>query len=188
MRAALLASVLALTVTAAAAQDARFRFVWQGGGGYTLRGAMSFPAELLSARQVHETDLSCFEIEGFSGAAPVGRWALGMLTPETTWTLTFDPAASAFVVYGPGAVMPQAWNMDGGGYNCGPDGFGFNIGNAAQDLCVDEQLIFDSQVDPSQPFPALRDDRLAFGEDACRPEMLLGALPRFGLAMRAPPL
>lgn len=187
MRTAILASCLALITGAAAAQDARFRFLWQGAGDYTMRGALSFPADLLSQGVIHETDLSCFEIEGFLGAAPVGRWALGLLGPETSWTLTFDPAVSAFLVYGSGAAMPQAWNMDGAGYNCGPGGFGFNIGNAAQDLCIDGQLIFDSQVDPSQPFPAVRDDTLVFGENACRPEMLLGQAPE-NKAFPTPPL
>jgi hypothetical protein len=91
-----------------------------------------------------------------------------MLRPETTWVLTFDAATGSFAPWGPGAEMPQAWNMDGGGYDCGAGGFGFNIGNAAQDLCIDGQLIFDSQVTPERPFPAQPAPGFAFPADACR--------------------
>ena len=72
--------------------------------------------------------------------------------------------------------MPQAWNMDGGGYNCGQGGFGFNIGDFAQDICVDNTLIQASQIDPHTPLGAERDDAHTFGPQACLAPMLLGAL------------
>lgn len=171
------AAVLAiLCASPVAADSVAYRFTWQGAGGYEMRGLMAFDAALMSVNRVYETDLSCFEINGFKDGAKIGRWALGLLTPDTTWTLTFDPQASEFVVYGAESPMPQAWNMDGAGYNCGDPGFGFNIGSAAQDVCVDGELIFDSQVVPPQPFPVEPETSPKFSQDACRPDLLLGQL------------
>lgn len=176
LRFTLLAAAALLATLPAQAQNATFRFEWIGEGGYSLRGGLSFPAALLGQRLVLEDDLDCFAIEGYRDGQAIGRWALGMLTEETTWRLTFDPAAAAFVVWGPGAPMPQAWNMDGQGVDCGAGGFGFNIGNAAQDICLDGNLLTESQVAPSRPFPALRDDDFDLKGDACRGTVLMGAL------------
>jgi len=130
-----------LWAQAALADTAAYKFTWVGNGGYELRGIMAFDAALLSVSRVYETDVSCFEITGFKDEVQVGRWALGMLTPETTWTTP---------------------------------GFGFNIGSAAQDICVDGDLKFDSQVAPPRPFPAMPELAPKFSQDACRPEVLLG--------------
>jgi hypothetical protein len=171
------AAVLAALLPAAAAADsAAFRFVWQGGGDWSMRGAIAFDAALLGGPWVLEDQVQCFFIEGYEGDRPVGRWALGMLNEETTWTLTFDPAAGHFVIYSLDSFMPQAWNMDGAGRDCGDPGFGFNIGNAAQDLCLDGELVEASQVPPDRPFPAVRDDAVRFPADACRGHALLSRL------------
>ena len=148
-------------------------FAWQGAGGYEMRGALRFDAAQ-AGRIVRETDLSCFVIEGTRDGDPVGRWALTMLGVDTTWRLHFDAQAGVFLVEGDGAWMPQAWNMDGTGDDCGPGGFGFNIGNYAQDLCIDDTLIVASQVDPFTPFPAARNDGYTFPRDACILPPLLG--------------
>ena len=165
---------------AAQAQDLRYSFEWVGGGDYVMRGAFAYDPSLAGRRVIRETDLSCFEIAGFEGDQQVGRFALRMLTPDTTWVLSFDSVMQEFIVYGAGAAMPQAWNMDGAGFNCGSPGFGFNIGNAAQDLCVNGQLIFESQVEPSRPFPVERNEAHQFSPDACKPELLLGSLLKGG--------
>lgn len=172
MRTALILALLA-TPAGAFAKDAIYRFTWQGAGGYAFEGAMSFDAAKLSLGRIYEGDVQCFVIEGRKGELPVGRWALGMLIPETTWILTFDTEAERFVPYGPADPMPQAWNMDGYGTDCGPEGFGFNIGNYAQDICIDGTLIADSQMPPATPFPAERVERYDFPVDACRPSMLM---------------
>jgi len=169
--------LIAVTVGAqAAAQTVAYSFVWQGGGGYSMRGGLSFDAALMGGQLVLEDDVQCFVIQGFRGDEPIGRWALGQLTEETTWRLTFDPVTERFPVWGPDTPMPQAWNMDGGGYDCGDGGFGFNIGNAAQDLCLDGTLLVDSQVAPARPFPARRDDDFAFPGDACAGVLLMSRL------------
>ena len=122
MRALILVGCLA--AFPASSQSVTYSFEWQGGGGYVMRGALAIPAELSTLDRIHETDLSCFEVTGFKDEVPIGRWALGLLQTDTTWTLTFNPVVPEFVVFGPDASMPQAWNMDGGGYNCGTPGFG----------------------------------------------------------------
>ena len=172
------AATLALGLApAAGAQTVTYSFEWPGGGGYAMRGALSFDAALLGEQIVTEEDVDCFVVEGTHDGAPIGRWALGMLTETTTWSMTFDPVLEQFVVFGPGAPMPQAWNMNGIGTDCGPDGFGFNIGNAAQDLCLGGALLVESQVPPTRPFPAARDDGFSFPADACHGTMILSALP-----------
>ncbi|WP_261395340.1 hypothetical protein [Salipiger bermudensis] len=176
MNAALAGGLLCLSAGATSAEEARYRFEWQGGGGYVMRGGMSFDADLLSGGIVMASDLTCFFIEGSRDGDPVGRWALSMLNEETSWVLTFLPQSSEFAVFGEGAMMPQAWNMDGFGTDCGAGGFGFNIGNAAQDLCIDGTLILASQVPPERPFPALRDDALSFPADACTGPLMMSAL------------
>ncbi|SDI98484.1 hypothetical protein [Salipiger marinus] len=175
-RFSLMAVLATLALAGAAhAQNLTWRFDWQGGGGYSLRGALAFDAAMAERDVVVAEDVDCFVIEGFRDGAPIGRWALGMLTEDTTWRLTFHPQRDAFAVYGPDALMPQAWNMDGFGTDCGAGGFGFNIGNAAQDLCLDGRLLQMSQVAPDRPFPAQRDDAYRFPSDACRAPMLMGA-------------
>lgn len=167
---------LAAAGAAAEAQSVAFRFDWKGAGGYAMRGALSFDAALMGEQLVLEDDVQCFVIQGYLDEEPIGRWALGLRTEDTTWRLTFDPVTEAFLVWGPETPMPQAWNMDGGGYDCGAGGFGFNIGNAAQDLCLDGELLVDSQVTPSRAFPAVRDDGFAFPDDACAGVMLMSRL------------
>lgn len=168
--------VAGLAGTMAQAEDAAFRFVWEGANGYEMRGAMSFDSALLGQNEVRARELTCFEMQGTRDGAPVGRWALGMLDEETTWRLTFLPQSASFAVFGPGHLMPQAWNMDGAGTDCGEGGFGFNIGNAAQDLCIDGRLVLGSQVPPDRPFPAVRDDDVDFSADACMGPMLMSRL------------
>jgi hypothetical protein len=143
-----------------------YRFEWTGANGYSLSGGLSFDPSKLSGPMVLDSDVICFEMTGFKDGKDIGRWALGHLTPATTWRLHFLPEQSAFVVEGGAIQMPQAWNMDGVGYNCGDGGLGLNIGSYAQDICHDNTLIEDSQVSPYQSFPAQRDDSYAFPPDA----------------------
>ncbi|WP_353473194.1 hypothetical protein PVT71_03935 [Salipiger sp. H15] len=157
----------------AGAADLGWRFDWQGNGGYEMRGAIAFDAALAERDYVYAEDVECFVVEGYHEGKPIGRWALGMKTDKTSWALTFRPKESAFEVFGPESPMPQAWNMNGFGTDCGQEGFGFNIGNAAQDLCLNGRLLTASQVTPSRPFPATRDDAVSFPGDAClAPELL----------------
>ncbi|WP_226622234.1 hypothetical protein [Alloyangia pacifica] len=169
-------AVLALVAgtSAGRAADLAWRFEWQGNGGYEMRGAIAIDAALAERDYVYAEDVECFVVEGYHDDEPIGRWALGMKTDETSWALTFRPRQSEFAVFGPESPMPQAWNMNGFGTDCGREGFGFNIGNAAQDLCLNGRLLTASQVTPSRPFPATRDDAVSFPADACLAPALLG--------------
>lgn len=156
----------------ALASDATYVFRWQGGGGYSMEGALSFDPALMG-QMIVETDVICFSVTGRKDGEVVGQWQLGQLGLDTSWRLHFDSAAEQFVVEGQGLRMPQAWNMNGAGVNCGEGGFGFNLGNQAQDICLDNQLITSSQMPPETPFPAQRDDSHSFAVGACiGPELL----------------
>lgn len=155
------------------AEEAIYRFEWTGQGGYSMRGALAFePGEWL----VRERDVTCFVIEGFHEGQSLGHWDLSMKTEWSNWRLHFNAQTGSFFVEGEGAVMPQAWNMAGNGSGCGEGGFGFNLGNVAQDICVDDAVVLASQKDPFAPFPALRDQSYVFPRGACGASMLLGAL------------
>ena len=173
IRAAFLACLLAAP---AGAETAAWRFVWDGANGYRMVGALAFDAGLIGDRLILEDDLQCFVIEGFHDDEPIGRWALGHLNEETTWRLHFHPEQSRFISDGEGIPMPQAWNMNGAGNDCGIGGFGFNLGNLGQDFCKDNDFILDSRVEPMQPFPAVRDDAVRFPADACLGPDLLSLL------------
>ncbi|SMX39038.1 hypothetical protein [Maliponia aquimaris] len=172
----LLAACLAGVAGVAAAEPETWAFEWQGSGGYAVRGALSYDSAAVEGPFVVEGDVTCFVIEGTKDGAAVGRWALGQLNEQTSWRLHFDPAGGSFVVDGEGIWMPQAWNMNGEGTDCGAGGFGFNIGNAAQDICLDNSLVVDSQVLPTQAFPAVRVARYDFPGDACTGPALLSLL------------
>ncbi|WP_239520555.1 hypothetical protein [Pseudooceanicola aestuarii] len=174
----LLATLLAVLPRPGQAQagQAIYTFHWIGGNGYEMRGAMSFPDALAQTPQVIEHDVQCFQIAGTYQGAPLGHWGLGLLEEDSSWRLTFDPLAEAFAVFGAATPMPQAWNMDGAGTDCGTGGFGFNIGNAAQDLCHDGALLVPSQVPPGRPFAARRVERFEFAPHACRAPLLMSRL------------
>lgn len=178
-----IAVLLTLLAGPAVAETASWRFAWDGANGYRMVGAMAFDAGLIGDRMVYEDDMICFVIEGFHNAEPIGRWALGTLNEETTWRLHFLPEQSRFVVDGEGIPMPQAWNMNGAGDDCGVGGFGFNLGNLGQDFCRDNGFILESRVDPPQPFPAVRDDTVSFPADACLGPDLLSGAPSGGDAL-----
>jgi hypothetical protein len=165
-------TVLAALILPVAGEAETWRFTWHGANGFEMSGALGFDS-VGPDGLVRGGEVDCFVIEGLQDGAVLGRWALGMKTVDTTWVLTFDPGAAGFVVYGEGTPMPQAWNMNGAGTDCGPEGFGFNIGNFAQDLCLHGELLTLSQADPTQPFPAERDDSFVFPDDACRGEELI---------------
>ncbi len=175
---------LALAASQAWAEEAKWRFEWTGAGGYSMRGVMSYDPDVINGSVVREHDIICFAIEGIHDGQAIGTWSLGQLDGLTSWRLHFVPAAQAFVPFGMGVAMPQAWNMNGAGTDCGPQGFGFNIGNAAQDICVNGQLIAASQRPPGTPFLATRDDGTNVPDTACLGPMLLGGAT---LDQRAPP-
>ncbi|MBP0482284.1 hypothetical protein [Sagittula salina] len=176
MRCIGLGLMVALAAGAVRAEEAVWQFLWQGGGGYTVRGGLSYDASLVTGAVVRGDDLTCFFIEGLKDGGPVGRWGLAMLNEKTWWRLNFAPVPGAFLVEGMGVDMPQAWNMDGFGTSCGAGGFGFNIGNAAQDICIDGTLIVESQIDPFRSFPAERAPGLRFPPYACVGPDLMSAL------------
>ncbi len=173
-----LSIILTVLSGAALAEPVSYAFEWQGGDGYRVKGALEFDPAAVSGPFVLEDDLSCFVIEGTKDGAPIGRWALTMLNEQTTWRLHFDPQTSRFLVDGEGIWMPQAWNMNGEGVDCGPEGFGFNIGNAAQDICLDGTLVVESQVAPTAAFPASKVTDFSFPRDACKLPDLLSLLDR----------
>ncbi len=159
------------------ADPATYVFTWQGAGGYRMDGAVRFQNNAPTPIWTQD-DVQCFEVFGYRDDASVGQWFLSNRTPDTTWVLNFDPSRSAFVVVGDiaGLGMPQAWNMDGFGYNCGPNGFGFNLASFAQDLCIDGDLIEESQVPPPQPLPATLVQSHDFTDPDCAGPLMLSGL------------
>lgn len=155
------------------ADEAIYRFEWTGEGGFSMRGALAFED---GKWLVRERDVTCFIIEGFHEGKAIGRWDLSMKTELSIWRLHFNAQQGSFFVEGQGAMMPQAWNMAGNGSGCGEGGFGFNLGNVAQDICLNDKVELSSQKDPFAPFPAIRDQEYVFPTGACGKPLLLGAV------------
>lgn len=145
--------MLCLLPSVAGAVDVEF--CWIGDQGYTFAGRMTYPDTLADSGVVTEQDVTAFEIQGYHNGAKVGRWSLDMLTPETSWNLNFDPKAMQFAVGGdPYETEGQEWNADGFVENCGTPGFGFNLGDNEQDICIDGRYYQESGIDRFTPLPA----------------------------------
>lgn len=169
------AAVASLHAGAATAADAAsWRFEWVGGGDYRMVGAFSIAEADLDAERVRGDDLICFVMRGYRGDEPIGVWRITELTAETYWNFSFEPASGRFPVgglsFGPDG---QEWNMSGAGDGCGEGGFGFNAGNAAQDLCVNDVWVSASSRPAAEPMTAVRDDSLTFAPDECQGPALL---------------
>lgn len=144
-----------LATAALPADTARFQFCWVGEGGYTMRGMIGFPTDLLGTGIITQSQVTEFRIVGFRDELPVGSWSLEQLTPETSWELYFDTRSLEFPTGGYSSEQSyQQWNANGSVDNCGEGGFGFNGGNLYQDVCIDSAWITDSSIEPSTPFPA----------------------------------
>jgi len=155
MRILSLTLALSLATTAQAADTARFQFCWVGEGGYTMRGMIGFPSELLGTGIINQSHVTEFRIVGFRDDLPVGSWSLDQLTPTTSWELYFDTRTLEFPTGGYSTEQSyQQWNANGQVNDCGPGGFGFNGGNLYQDVCIDNTWITDSSIEPATPFPA----------------------------------
>lgn len=152
---------LALAVAASlaahpVAASAQFQFCWIGANGYTMEGQIEFPDELLNTGIINETQVTGFRIQGFRDGLPIGFWSLDMLKPETSWELYFDTRSMLFPTGGSRSQQTyQEWNANGEVNDCGASGgFGFNGGNWAQDVCIDNVWIEDSSIDPFTPLQA----------------------------------
>lgn len=146
---------LALALGAGTAQAADLSFCWKGNAGYTMVGRMQVADAAMTKPIVTEDDLITFKIAGYHHGQLLGTWDMADATPGSTWHLRFDPQTMTFLT---GQSFPttksQGWNANGGVRDCGAPGFGFNAGNAGQDICVNGHYIADSMVPPDTPLVA----------------------------------
>ena len=144
---------LATSLAIAPAHAARFQFCWVGANGYTMEGLIEFPDNLMSTGIITENDVSGFQIIGFLDGVAVGSWDMRDATPNTSWTLRFDTNSLQFPTGGIRSQDSyQEWNANGNVNDCGAvDGFGFNGGNYAQDVCINNVWIEESSIDPEIP-------------------------------------
>lgn len=158
MRFACLTAAVLLAATAPL-HAARYQFCWIGGAGYTMRGIIEIPPQLVGKGIITEADVVDFRIWGFHDGLPVGSWSVDQLTPTTTWVLRFDTDGLFFPTGGIRAENSyQAWNANGQVNDCGTGGFGFNGGNYMQDVCIDNTYIEASSIDRFTPLPAFPED------------------------------
>ncbi len=140
-------------LAATPAHAVQFQFCWTGANGYTLEGVIEFPDEYLNTGIITESDVTKFQIIGFLDGVAIGSWNMRDATPETSWTLRFDTDTLRFPTGGIRSENSyQEWNANGSVNDCGAvDGFGFNGGNYAQDVCVNNVWVEDSSIDPNTP-------------------------------------
>ena len=142
-----------LTVYAGQAHAADYYFCWLGGSGYTMTGQMSVAPAALSKTIIREDDVTEFRIAGYLDGQLLGKWDKDDRDDLSSWTLHFDPARNAFLTpMDAGLGVSQAWNADGTATDCGNPGFGFNLGNYAQDFCLNGVWIEESGMPPETPF------------------------------------
>lgn len=153
LRARVLAPALGLSLAAAPLHAAQYQFCWVGANGYTMEGVIEFPDTLVNTGLITEAEVTGFRIIGFLDGVVIGSWDLADLTPETSWTLRFDTTGLRFPTGGIRALDTyQEWNASGQVDDCGAEGgFGWNGGNYAQDVCIDNTWIHDSSIDPDTP-------------------------------------
>jgi len=145
------AFVLSLTATQLHAAD--FYFCWEGANGYTMTGQMSLNAVALNKPIVTQEDVILFKIAGYKDGSLLGKWDAATREPDDPWLLIFDPANNRFPT--PGELnmgVTQAWNAGGTAEDCGNPGFGFNLGNFAQDFCLNGVWVEESGMPPETPF------------------------------------
>ncbi|MGB1235683.1 MAG: hypothetical protein ACPG5U_08115 [Planktomarina sp.] len=160
--------------TAARAQQVTYSFVWTGSGDYSVKGAFSFDEGEISNAFVFSDDVVCFEMTGFHKDQEIGKTSLVDMEGTQNWIFHFDHRSKRLLVHGDTFLsMPQAWNMGGRGNDCGEAGFGLNIGSAAQDICINNTLIYESQIHPSTPFPVHVDPDYAYTQMHCPGDQLL---------------
>lgn len=151
-----IALTICTALATAPAHAASFQFCWNGNNGYTMRGVIGFPDALLGTGIITEADVTEFEIFGYHNDLAIGAWSLDQLRPDTSWVLRFDTDTLSFPTGGDRALGTyQEWNASGSVDDCGAvDGFGWNGGNWAQDVCVNNVWIEDSSIDPYTPLQA----------------------------------
>lgn len=163
-----------LACLAVPAQAAQFEFCWAGANGFTMTGVIGFPDALMARDVITERDVTAFAITGYERGVAIGGWSMTEAGPGTTWHLRFVPATLTFPTGGsfPGEAS-QGWNANGDVDDCGRDGFGFNSGNYAQDVCWRGVWIEQSSIHPATP---LRATTQAVTPE-CRGAVLLGKRP-----------
>lgn len=132
-----------------------YNFCWVGGGGYTMTGQMRVPDSKMTNAIITEKDVTAFKITGFHHGERLGSWNMSQREANDTWHLRFDPITLTFLTGGSFATTrSQGWNADGTAANCGASGFGFNSGNQAQDICLNNTYISASSIPPETPLIA----------------------------------
>lgn len=147
------ALVIGLSLVATQGQAADFYFCWTGANGYTMTGQMALPDDVLGQSIVTQEAVTGFKIAGYRDGQLLGKWDMASRTANTSWMLSYDPQRSVFLTPGElGLGVTQAWNAGGNADDCGNPGFGFNLGNFAQDFCLNGVWVEESGMPPDTPF------------------------------------
>lgn len=143
----------ALSLMATNAHAADFYFCWLGANDYTMTGQMTINPSALNKPVVTQDDVTRFKIAGYQEGTLLGKWDMETRDPDDTWVLFFDPGRSVFMTPGDvGLGVSQAWNANGNADDCGNPGFGFNLGNYAQDFCLNGVWVEESGMPPETTF------------------------------------
>ncbi len=143
----------ALSLVATNAHAADYYFCWIGANDYTMTGQMTISPSALYKPIVTQDDVTRFKIAGYLEGTLLGKWDMATRDPDDTWLLFFDPGRSVFMTPGDvGLGVSQAWNANGNADDCGNPGFGFNLGNYAQDFCLNGRWIEESGMPPETTF------------------------------------
>lgn len=144
---------VATCLLANSSDAADFYFCREGANGHTMTGQMSINPTALNKPIVTQDDVTLFRIAGYRDGQLLGKWDMTSRDDDDSWFLNYDPARSVFMTPGEmGLGVSQAWNADGTATDCGTPGFGFNLGNFAQDFCLNGVWVEESGMPPETPF------------------------------------
>lgn len=144
---------VALSLIGSQTHAVDFYFCWQGANDYTMTGQMTINPVALNKPVVTQDDVLEFRIAGYQNGQLLGKWDMATRDADDSWVLNYDPGRSVFMTPGDvGLGVSQAWNADGTATDCGNPGFGFNLGNYAQDFCLNGVWVEESGMPPETPF------------------------------------
>jgi len=127
---------------ASSAQAVDYKIAFQGSGGYSLSGTLSFDDALQGTGLIDETQISDLSIEVFQNGASIGTRSLsidGLGSTAAAFNVNFDTITGQFLTGGQSfSGAGQNFFSDAGN---GCDTVGFSSGGRFQGVCVDGDFL-----------------------------------------------
>lgn len=168
--AVLLLSLASLLWTAGSSKAVSYDIFWQGGGGYTLEGVLTFDDALLNTGAIDESQISDLSLEVFLNGVSIATSAFADIVSSAgdPFNLNFDTNTEMFLVGGSGqSANGQAWNIFG-------VGAGFASGTTLQGVSIDQVDLLGQINTSASTLSATRQQPQPVPVPASLPVLMLG--------------